>query len=54
MYENITYAMLVNRMLEQALSICNETERLLVITVRAGGASCKEFADYVMETIAKL
>ena len=40
--------------LEQALSICNETERRLVITGRAGGASCKEFADYVMETIAKL
>ena len=40
--------------LEQALSICNETERRLVITGRSGGASCKEFADYVMETIAKL
>ncbi len=40
--------------LEQALSTCNETERKLVITGRADGASCKAFADYLMETISKL
>lgn len=38
----------------KALSICNETERKVVITGREGGATCEEFANYMMETIKNL
>ncbi len=40
--------------LEKALLICTETEKRIVATGEAENATCKEFADYVMETIAKL
>ena len=40
--------------LERALDICTFEEKKLVITGRAGGATCEEFGDYVMETLAKL
>lgn len=40
--------------LERALDICMYEEKKLVITGRDTGATCKEFADYVMETIQKL
>ena len=38
----------------KALSICNETERKVVITGHEGGATCAEFADYMMETLERL
>ena len=40
--------------LERALDICMYEEKKLVITRRDTGATCKEFADYVMQTIQKL
>ncbi len=40
--------------LERALDICTFEEKKLVITGRPGGATCREFADYVMETLKKL
>lgn len=40
--------------LAKAMKICTETEKKLVITGRKTGASCNEFADYVMDTISKL
>ncbi len=40
--------------LAKAMQICTETEKKLVITGRNTGATCNEFADYVMETISKL
>lgn len=39
--------------LEKALDICMFTEKKLVITGRDTGATCKEFSDYVMETLSK-
>lgn len=41
---------LANR-LERALDICSFEERRLVITGRPDGASCREFADYVLQTM---
>lgn len=41
-------------LLEKALDICMYTEKRLTITGRAGGATCREFGDYVMENITKL
>ena len=41
-------------LLSKALSICNETEKAVVVTGDRDGATCKEFADYVMETLKKL
>lgn len=41
-------------MLAKALSICNETERKFIVTGNTDGATCKEFADYVMDTLKKL
>ena len=38
----------------KALSICNETERKVVITGREDGATCAEFADYMMQTLERL
>ena len=40
--------------LERALDICSFEEKRLTITGRPGGASCREFGDYVMETLAKI
>lgn len=40
--------------LMKALDICTITEKKLVITGRANGATSAEFADYLMETIEKL
>ena len=40
--------------LERALDICSFEQKRLTITGRAGGATCAEFGDYVMETLKKL
>ena len=40
--------------LERALDICSFEEKKLTITGRPGGATCAEYAEYVMETLAKL
>ena len=40
--------------LERALDICAFEEKKYVITGRAGGATCREYGDYVMETLKAL
>ena len=40
--------------LNEALNICTETEKRVVVTGDTDGATCKEFGDYLMETIKKL
>ncbi len=40
--------------LERALDICSFEEKKLTITGRADGATCEDFGNYVMETLAKL
>ena len=40
--------------LSEALNICTETEKRVVVTGDTDGATCKEFGDYIMETIEKL
>ena len=40
--------------LAAAMRICNETERRVVVTGDRSGATCRAFADYVMETVQKL
>ena len=40
--------------LERALDICMIEEKKLVITGREDGASCREFGQYVMDTLASL
>ena len=40
--------------LEKALDICMFTEKKLTITGRDTGATCKQFAEYVMETLTNL
>ena len=40
--------------LERALDICTFEEKKLKITGRADGATCEDFGNYVMETLAKL
>ncbi len=40
--------------LAKALSICTETEKKVIVTGDRDGATCKEFGDYVMETLEKL
>ncbi|MEG1996322.1 MAG: isocitrate/isopropylmalate family dehydrogenase, partial [Oscillospiraceae bacterium] len=37
--------------LEKALDICMYKEKKLVITGRDNGATCKDFGDYVMQTV---
>ena len=37
--------------LEKALDKCMYTEKKLVVTGRSDGATCAEFADYVMENL---
>lgn len=38
--------------LDQALDICTQSERKLVITGRENGATAAQFTDYILETIA--
>ena len=40
--------------LSKALNICTETEKKVVVTGDRDGATCKEFGNYLMETIAKI
>lgn len=40
--------------LEKALDRCMFTEKKLVITGRSDGCTCKEFGDYLMETVTAL
>ena len=40
--------------LERALDICSFEEKKIKITGRADGASCREFSDYVMNTLKSL
>ena len=40
--------------LNKALNICTETEKKVVVTGDRDGATCKQFGDYLMETIEKL
>jgi len=41
-------------LLSEALEICTVTEKKLVSTGRANGATCEEMADYILETVQKL
>ena len=43
-----------SNLLEEAMNICVFKEKKLVMTGRDTGATCTEFADYIMETIKKL
>lgn len=40
--------------LSKALEICNVTEKKVIVTGNVDGATCKDFADYVIETIKTL
>ena len=40
--------------LAKAMEICNETEKKVVVTGNRDGATCSQFADYVMETIRNI
>ncbi len=40
--------------LGNAIAICTEKEKKCVVTGYEDGATCKEFSDYLMETIARL
>ncbi len=40
--------------LAKALSICNETERKVIVTGDKNGADCKTFTNYVIETLKNL
>lgn len=40
--------------LSKALHICTETEKKITVTGHSDGASCKEFADYVMATLNRI
>ena len=37
--------------LARAMEICNETEKKVIVTGNRDGATCADFAEYVMETI---
>ena len=37
--------------LSDALTVCNETEKRVVVTGDSNGATCREFADYVIEKL---
>ena len=41
-------------LLDRALTLCGETERKLCVTGNRDGATCREFADYVLDTLARL
>ena len=38
-------------LLDKALDVCTVTERKLVVTTDKDGATAKEFADYLLETL---
>ena len=40
--------------LERALDICSFEEKKLTVTGRHTGATCEQFAEYVMETLKTL
>ena len=40
--------------LERAMQICTETEKKVIVTGNRDGATCKEFAKYVIETVRAL
>jgi isocitrate dehydrogenase (NAD+) len=40
--------------LERAMQICTETEKKVIVTGNRDGATCKEFANYVIETVRAL
>lgn len=40
--------------LDRALTICTEEEKKVVVTGDRNGATCKEFADYLMDTVTSL
>lgn len=40
--------------LAKAMKLCTETEKKVVITGRSTGATCDEFADYVMDTLSRI
>lgn len=40
--------------LSKAMSICCDTEKKVVVTGDTDGATCKEFADYLMQTIKNI
>lgn len=44
----------IAKKLEKALDICMYTEKKLTITGRDTGATCREFGDYVLNTVQKL
>lgn len=50
---HIGYQSLADR-LERALDVCSFEEKRLIITGRDTGATCAEFANYVMETLKSL
>jgi len=41
-------------LLSKALYICTEEEKRVVVTGDRDGATCREFGDYLMETIENL
>ena len=41
-------------LLNKALNICTETEKRVIVTGDRDGATCKEFADYLMDTVERL
>ena len=41
-------------LLKDALNICTETEKKVVVTGDRDGATCKEFSDYLMETLKNM
>lgn len=43
-----------NKLLEEALEICTETEKKLVVTTFAEDASAAELTDYLLETIQRI
>ena len=43
-----------NALLEEAIHICADTERKVVITTQEDGATAEEYTDYIIETIQKL
>jgi len=40
--------------LSHALTVCAETEKKVVVTGDRNGATCREFADYVLDTLKNM
>ena len=40
--------------LAKAMHICTESEKKLIVTGDKNGATCRDFADYVIETVKSL